>query len=136
MRILIDTDVLLDLALNRAPHAEAASRILDGVQRGALAGVVAWHTVSNLYYLLASFSDRKRALEFIRDLTAIVDVAPTSSASLRTALNLEMSDFEDAMQVAAALAAGVDVIVTRNVGDFRKSPLRAVRPGDLTIPGE
>lgn len=136
MRILIDTDVLLDLALDRAPHAEAASRILDGVQRGVLSGVVAWHTVSNLYYLLASCSDRKRALEFIRDLTGIVEVAPTGSAALRTALNLDMSDFEDAMQVAEALAAGVDVIVTRNVGDFRKAPLRAVRPRDLTIPEE
>jgi predicted nucleic acid-binding protein len=136
LRILIDTDVLLDLALDRAPHAEAASRILDGVQRGALSGVVAWHTVSNLYDLLTSFSDRKRALEFIRDLTGIVEVAPTGSAALRTALNLKMSDFEDAMQVAAALAAGVDVIVTRNVGDFRKAPLRAVRPRDLAIPEE
>ena len=47
-----------------------------------------------------------------------------------------MSEFEDAMQVAAALAAGVDVIVTRNVGDFRKAPLRVVRPGDLAIPEE
>ncbi|MGA7613856.1 MAG: PIN domain-containing protein [Thermoanaerobaculia bacterium] len=134
MRILIDTDVLLDLALDRAPHAEAASRVLERVENGAVSAVVAWHTISNLYYLLASFADRKKALNFIRDLIGIVEVAPTGTAALRTALNLGMNDFEDAMQVAAALAAGVDVIVTRNVGDFRKAPLRAIRPADLVFP--
>ncbi|HVT45343.1 MAG TPA: PIN domain-containing protein [Thermoanaerobaculia bacterium] len=133
MRILIDTDVLLDVALDRTPHSEDASRLLRAVQRGAATAVVAWHTVSNLYYLLSAKADRRRALAFIRDLARIVEVAPADSDILKVAISLRMRDFEDAMQVAAALAGGADLIATRNVRDFRGAPIRAVAPRDLTI---
>ncbi|HUF17432.1 MAG TPA: PIN domain-containing protein [Thermoanaerobaculia bacterium] len=93
MRILIDTDVLLDLALDRKPHAEGAARVIEAVQRGSVSGIVAWHTISNLYYILTSFSDRKRALGFVRELAAIVEVAPTDSATLDIALSLEHAGF-------------------------------------------
>jgi predicted nucleic acid-binding protein len=135
LRILIDTDILLDLALDRNPHADGAARVIDAVQRGSVSGIVAWHTISNLYYILTSFSDRKRALGFVRDLAAIVDVAPADSATLDIALSLDMRDFEDAMQVAAALAAGVEKIVTRNSRDFRRSPITVVAPAELQFPG-
>ena len=134
MRILIDTDVLLDLALDRKPHAEGAARVLEAVQRGSLSGVVAWHTISNLYYILTSYADRKQALSFVRALAAIVEVAPADSATLDVALALDMRDFEDAMQVSAGLAAGVETIVTRNSGDFRKSPIPVVSPVKLELP--
>lgn len=134
MRILIDTDVLLDLALDRKPHAEGAARVLEAVQRGSLSGVVAWHTISNLYYMLSSYADRKQALSFVRDLAAIVEVAPADSATLDVALALDMRDFEDAMQVSAGLAAGVETIVTRNTGDFRKSPIPVASPAKLELP--
>ena len=99
MRILIDTDVILDLALDRQPHSEAAARIIDSVQQGVTTGLIAWHTVSHLYYILSSFSNRRQALAFVRDLAAILEVAPADSAALDVALTLEMPDFEDAMQV-------------------------------------
>lgn len=134
MRILIDTDVLLDLALDRKPHADGAARVIEAVQRGSLSGIVAWHTISNLYYILASFSDRKRALSFIRELAAFVEVAPVDSDTLDIALSLDMRDFEDAMQVSAAMAAGAERIVTRNTRDFRNSPIAAVSPARLEIP--
>jgi predicted nucleic acid-binding protein len=133
LRILIDADVLIDLALDRAPHSSDASRILEAVQKGQAAAVVAWHTVSNVYYVLCTWTDRARALGFIRDLSMLVEIAPVDSAALRIALALQMRDFEDAMQVASALAASVDVIVTRNVRDFRTSPVRAVKPADLQL---
>lgn len=135
MRILIDTDVLLDLALDRKPHADAAARLIEAVQRGSVTGIIAWHTISNLYYILASFSDRKRALRFVRDLAAIVEVAPADSETLDIALSLDMRDFEDAMQVAAAMAGSAEKIVTRNSRDFRNSPIAAVSPATVELPG-
>lgn len=131
MRILIDTDVLLDVALDRAPHAANAARVIRLVQRGAVEAFVAWHTVANIYYLLSAGGQRERALEFIRDLTALAAVAPVDSEALAVALSLRMTDFEDAMQVASALAARAQVIVTRNARDFRTSPVRAVAPKDF-----
>ena len=131
MRILVDTDVLLDMALDREPHAAEAARVLQLVQDGAVEGVVAWQTISNLYYLLSAGSKRKPALEFIGDLAQLVEIAPADSEVLQVALSLQMKDFEDAMQAACAMAAGVDVIVTRNTRDFRNSPVRALTPGKL-----
>ena len=65
------------------------------------------------------------------DLARFVRVAPTTTESLLYAAQLEMSDFEDAMQVAAATACEADVIVTRNLRDYRKSPIRAAEPQEV-----
>jgi predicted nucleic acid-binding protein len=134
LRILIDADVILDVALDRDPHADAAARVLGLAQSGTVDALVAWHTVSNVYYLLAAAADRGKALGFIRDLSSIVEIAPADSSALRTALSLQMRDFEDAMQVAAALAGRADAIVTRNLRDFRGSPVKAVSPSMLRLP--
>lgn len=131
---MIDTDVLLDVALGRSPYADDASRILDAVQSGLISGVVAWHTISNLYYMLSSLGDRGRAREFVRDLSGIVEIAPVDSRALDVALSLDLSDFEDSMQVSSALAGGAEAIVTRNTRDFRNSPLPVIRPSDLELP--
>lgn len=131
MRILIDTDVLLDVALDRAPHAANAARVIRLVQEGAVEAFVAWHTVANIYSILSAGGQRERALEFIRDLTGLAAVAPVDSEALAVALSLRMADFEDAMQVASALAARAEVIVTRNTRHFRASPVRAVAPKDF-----
>jgi len=130
LRILIDTDVLLDLALGRDPHAAHSARVIQLVQHGFVDGFVAWHTIANIYYMLSSARHRNQALGFIRDLAGIAAVAPVDSEALTVALSLRMTDFEDAMQVASALAAGAEVIVTRNTRDFRTSPIRALTPRD------
>lgn len=60
-----------------------------------------------------------------------MEVAPVATADAQRALELPMSDLEDAMQAAAALSAGATVIVTRNIRDYSKSPVRAVTPDQL-----
>jgi hypothetical protein len=116
-----------------APHAAEAARVLGLVQSGKAEGLVAWHTISNLYYLLSAGHDRKKALEFIRDLARLVEVASADDEVLNVALSLQMRDFEDAMQVACALAGGAEAIVTRNPRDFRASPIRAIAPRDFRV---
>ena len=68
------------------------------------------------------------ARDFIVALTRFVAVAATDTEAIRYAAELPMTDFEDAMQVAAARACGARHIVTRNVRDYERSPIRAVRP--------
>jgi predicted nucleic acid-binding protein len=130
MTVLVDTDVLLDLILDREPHAAAAAAVIDRVQTGAEPGYVAWHTVANLYYLIRPGNGHQQAVQFIGELADVFGVAPTTSAHLKMALDLPLKDFEDALQVGAALSCAADVIVTRNTRDFRGSPVPALRPAD------
>ena len=126
--ILLDTDVLIDVALDRHPYSGPASQILDRVEHGAESACIAWHSVSNLYYLIAPSRGGVSARDFIMELTRFVAVAATDTEAVRYAAGLPMPDFEDAMQVAAARACGARTIVTRNVRDYERSPIPGVSP--------
>ena len=129
--ILLDTDVLLDVALDRTPHADAACALLDLLERRPRMAFVAWHTLSNLYYLVRPTAGDEIARGFVSDLTAFVTVSPTGTDAMRYALALPMADLEDCMQVAAARECGAEYIATRNVKDFRRSPVPARTPAQL-----
>ena len=126
--ILLDTDVLIDVALDRRPHADPAAQLVDRIEHGAEAAFIAWHSVANFYYLVAPALGSVNARDFIVELTRFVAVAATDTTGIRYAAALPMADFEDAMQVAAARACGARLIVTRNVKDYARSPIRAVTP--------
>ena len=126
--ILLDTDILIDIALDRHPHAGPASDLLDRIEHGAERACIAWHTVSNFYYLVAPTRGEGSTRDFLIDLTRFVAVAATGTEAFRYAAALPMADFEDAMQVMAARACGARFIVTRNVRDYARSPIRAVDP--------
>jgi predicted nucleic acid-binding protein len=123
MRLLIDTDVLLDFALNREPHAEAAKRLLAWAATNPGRCAVAWHSLANLNYLM-----RGKTGLFIRDLLEFAEVPRTGREQMQAALDLGFADLEDAMQTAAAMLFGAQAIVTRNIRDYRHSPIKADTP--------
>ena len=131
MKILVDTDVLVDLALDRRPHGAPAGELLDLLEENPGIGFIAWHSASNFYYLVAPARGKDETKAFLLDLAGFIDVAATTTESLRQAARLAMRDFEDAMQVAAALACGAEVIATRNVRDYAGAPVRAATPASL-----
>jgi predicted nucleic acid-binding protein len=128
VKVLLDADVLLDTALHREPFAADSDRVIRWCQETPQAAMVAWHSISNLYYLLSLALDDSKAREFITDLLRFVAVASGGTSGVRHALTLPLRDFEDALQVAAAISGGAGVIISRNVRDFRRSPLPAVTP--------
>lgn len=131
-RWLIDTDVLIDVALNRQPHAGPSGSAIDLLQlREGESLFVAWHTVSNLYYNaydLRRPRDTAFARATVSGLLEYAEIAPTSTDDLHYALTLAIPDFEDAMQVAAARACDAQFILTRNVRDYVASPIPALTP--------
>lgn len=131
VRVLIDTDVLLDVALERPPFVEDGVAILNWAERNPGSALVAWHSISNLYYVGARIRGDEVIRDFLHELLGVVAIPPASSDAVRQALDLPLSDFEDAMQVAVGLAAQADMIVTRNGTDFRRSPVPAVTPAGL-----
>ena len=128
--MLLDTDILIDLALDRHPHAEPAAELLNRIEHGTPTAFIAWHTVSNFYYLVSPSRGKTDTRDFIVELTRFAAVVPTGTEALHYAAALPMADFEDAMQVAAARACGARHIVTRNVKDYHRSPIPAIRPQD------
>ncbi|MFP4308974.1 MAG: PIN domain-containing protein [Desulfococcaceae bacterium] len=128
MKILIDCDVLLDVLLEREPFFTDSAAILDFAEANPGSAAIAWHSVSNIYYIAAKLSGKDEARGFIGDLCGFLHVVQTGNPDVLNALAMPMSDFEDALQCAAALASSADCIVTRNIGDFEKSPIAVSSP--------
>jgi predicted nucleic acid-binding protein len=128
MIVLVDTDVLIDVALDRRPFSRPAGHLLDALERRQGEGYVAWHSISNFCYMVAPKKGTPGAKEFIRDLLRFVEVSPTGTKDVLYAIHLAMADFEDALQCAAAIACQADVIATRNFRDYRNSPVPARSP--------
>ena len=129
-RWLVDTDVLIDVALSRKPFFIHSSVVIDLLRERGEALFVAWHTVSNLFYNVQRQRNADFARRVVADLMTYAQVAGTGTDDLRFALSLPMDDFEDAMQVAAARACEAEFIVTRNEGDFAVSPIPVLSPAD------
>ncbi len=125
MRALIDTDVLLDVALAREPYLQASESVFHWAEMDRTAAV-AWHSLPNCAYVL-----KGAARPYLNDVLEIFTVAPVSIMDAKRALSLPMSDVEDAFQSAAALAWRADYIVTRNVEDYVRSPVPALTPADF-----
>ena len=126
--MLADTDVLIDVALDRKPHSKAACDLLDRLERRPNSTFIAWHTGSNFSYLVASKRATAESRGFLSELLGYVGVAPVDTAMPRNAITLPMSGFEGAMLGVAALACNARQIVTRNVNDYRLSPIPAISP--------
>lgn len=122
MKILVDTDVLLDVALDRIPHVTESAAVLRWAEAGGRASV-AWHSLTNCSYLL-----KGSGRSFLELLLKSVSVANVGDADARRALQIPLKDLEDAFQVSAALAFGAEWIVTRNIADYRRSPVPAITP--------
>jgi hypothetical protein len=126
MKILVDCDVLLDVALARAPFTNQSREILLWAEANPGQACIAWHTCANLAYLCGPGSRG-----FLESLLEFIEIAEVGTNDLKTALTLRIPNLEDAMQAAAALAFGADRIVTRNVRDYRYSPIPVVGPGEF-----
>ncbi len=133
MKVLLDTDILLDIALDRAPFYKESSAVFDWCQTTPASALVAWHTISNIYYLLTGARSDSQARNFITDMLRFTQVISGGTAEVRQALALPMRDFEDALQVAASVSGHAQFIVTRNLSDYRGSPVPAIRPSDFLL---
>ena len=128
MRVLVDTNVVLDVLQGRPAFVNDATLIFDLVERGIITGLLCATTITTLAYLAGKTAGRQAATKQIRQLLVLFEVAPVTRAALDAALASKTSDFEDAVLAEAALQAGAQAIITRNLRDFTHSPVRAYTP--------
>jgi predicted nucleic acid-binding protein len=131
VRVLFDTNVVLDQLLGREPFVDAAEQLLSLVDSGKIDGVICSTTATTIHYLACKVVGTSAALDYLRKLLEIFDVACVDRDVLRVALDGGFSDFEDAVLHEAACRAGAVAIVTRDGKDFAKSTLPVFEPTEL-----
>lgn len=131
MRILFDTNVLLDLLLVRDPHVREAALITEYVEAHRLTGVVAATTITTLSYFVERAYSATQAREDIQNLLKLFEVASVGRKVLEDALAMGFEDYEDAVLHEAARAGQADGIVTRNTKDFDRAVLAIYSPLEL-----
>ena len=129
-RLLIDTNVVLDVLLERVPWVEDATALLDAIAKGQAEGHLASHAITTVYYIVERERNRAVAATAVSDLLQLLSVVPLASAAFQRALGLGLRDYEDGVQ-AAALQMGADCLVTRNAKDFKGAPLTVRSPGEV-----
>jgi len=131
VKVLFDTNVVLDVLLERPPHAGIALRLLSMVDSGRITGFLCAASVTTIYYLDGKAVGDRAAREHVRGLLARFEIAPVDHTALAQALETDSSDYEDAVLQEAARLAGADAIVTRNPKDFGKASLPVLDPSEL-----
>jgi predicted nucleic acid-binding protein len=128
-RILIDTDVILDFFFDRKPFSDNAAKVLALCESKEIIGFITPVIVSNVYYLLRQTAKHEKVIEKLNQLISITDVLIIDKNIIMQALISNFKDFEDALQNYSAEKNGeIDVIITRNIKDFRSSSLGIMTP--------
>jgi predicted nucleic acid-binding protein len=127
-RILLDTNILLDVVLGRKPHAQAGEALWEMIEEHNAEGRLAAHAITTFYYLVRKQRDHVRARQAVHSLMQVFKVATVDGPVIHEALQMPGSDFEDCVTAAAAHRSGCAFIVTRDPRGFRSSPVEAVTP--------
>ena len=129
MKLLIDTNVVLDVLLRREPFSETAAEVLNLTQRDDVREYVSASAITDIYYIAnKQLKDRAAVRNLLERLLKIVSVAAVSEQEIRNALNLTWADFEDSVQYSVALLNEMDGIVTRNPDDYQEANMRIWLP--------
>lgn len=131
MKILIDTNVILDVLCNRPDFVEDSSKVWKYCETGQIEGYISALSIPNIVYILRKELTPQKTQEIISQIMMVFDVIDLKSADLKNAARMLTSDFEDALQMCCASRIRADYIVTRNIRDFRNSKIPALKPAEF-----
>ncbi len=131
MKILIDTNVILDVLIERKDFAEPAQKIFKLCEVKKVEGFISALSIPNIVYIMRKELDHDKIKNILNKLTLIFNVADLNSADLITASEMDFNDYEDAVHCAQAMRIKAEYIVTRNVKDFDKSKIPVITPQEF-----
>ena len=131
MKVLIDTNVILDVLSNRAEFVEASAKVCKLCEVKKLQGFVSTLSVPNIVYIMRKELDADKIKDILGRLSLVFSFVDLKGEDLLCAANLDFSDYEDAVQSCQAARIKADYIVTRNIKDFVNSKVMAVKPTEL-----
>jgi predicted nucleic acid-binding protein len=139
VKILIDTNVVLDLLLDREPFVENAilpwrgfaNALFEQIEQGKLDAYITATTITNVFYIIRKAEGREVAIAAINRLLMGLQLCAVDRETIETALSLGLKDFEDSIQLACTNLSQLDGIVTRDRKDFIGSNLPIYSPTEL-----
>ncbi|MDR2476208.1 MAG: PIN domain-containing protein [Treponema sp.] len=133
MKVLLDTNVILDVLLHREPFYEDSRAVYDLVERHEISGCVSSSAMTDIFYLLyKAIKDTGEVYSLMDDVARLFTIAPVLESTITEALALRWKDFEDAVQFAAARESGAAVIITRNMTGYETSAIPCISPAAFT----
>lgn len=121
MRVLVDTNVLIDVIARRKPFYEDSATLWTLAEQGSITGLISAISFTNIYYVVRRLQDVKKAHRALKLLRDTFEVAVCDQQVLNQAIEAKFKDFEDAVQYVSAIRAGADCVVSRNPGHFPTS---------------
>jgi predicted nucleic acid-binding protein len=131
MKVLFDTNIILDVLLDRKPFSEYASYLMSKVERSEINGFLCATTVTTIHYLLSKNLDKKNAITSINSIIALFEIASVNRLVIENALKSKFSDFEDSVLHESARHAGAEYIITRNIKDFKNTKIPVFTPTEF-----
>ena len=128
--IFVDTDIILDIITGRQPFSVEASRLFTLIEEEALAAYASSLSFSNLYYVLRKYASHQKVVARLDEVSDLLKILNVDESIVKTALRSRFKDFEDALQCYSAQGNSlIDVIITRNIKDYKPSELPVMTPG-------
>ena len=131
MKILIDTNVILDVLCNRKDFVDDSLKVFKYCEANQISGYISALSIPNIVYIMRKELDNERIKEILKTLTSLFTVVDLRESDLLKAAELDFLDYEDAIQAVCAARAKVNYIVTRNIKDFNNSAILAIKPSEL-----
>lgn len=131
MKILIDTNVILDVLCNRADFVEDAKKIFKLCEVNKVDGYISALSVPNIVYIMRKELDSEKTADILEKLSLIFKIADLKGSDIIKAAKVGFNDYEDALQSVCALRIKADYIITRNIKDFAKSKVTAIKPSEF-----
>ncbi len=131
MKLLIDANILLDVLQKRNPHYKYSALVWKLCETGKVTGYVSVLTFMNLVYIMRKELSPEKIDYVYKALTLIFTFEDLTEEDVKNALEMQLKDFEDAIQIQTAKRVTANFIITRNVKDFIKSPIPAYTPEEL-----
>ncbi len=133
MRVMFDTNVVLDLLLDREPFVKEAKILISKVEQGEFVGLLCATTITTIHYLILKSNGKERSAEIIQSLLKLFEVASVTRIVLQDALEVNDKDYEDTVLYKSAYHAGANMIVTRDRKGFLKAELPVMNPKEFLV---
>jgi predicted nucleic acid-binding protein len=128
---MIDLNVILDVVQKRVPHYDASATVLSAVRLAEFEAYIPSHAVTTIHYLVAKFATKRKANSIVDWLLRYFQIATVDKSVFLRARKIPLSDFEDAVVASMAEHSASNFIVTRNIANFRNSPVAAITPEEF-----